>query len=483
MLKKFLFAFLLLALPYQMYACALCALYTPSATVSINLEGTPTKIETITFQWTFSQDFINTLLERYDENHNNKLDPKEIERIKVILENYISKRHYLTNIEYLSASRPNQEDIKKLPLKIISKSFWQEADTLNFRFTTLLNQEIATGDELSFVIEDKEEYFKFLVHTVTHTIAEPFSLEFNLFNHIAFTKITHGTTTQPQELSKEPTTTQPQELSKEPTTTLPQEQPKELPASMSWLQSRLTHMQQNIQETIRSLKEQGTPLTYALFLGLSFLYGLLHAAGPGHGKALVSSYLFASEHRYSKAISMAALIGIVHTFAAFLLTLVIYFLFDLFFNAFFDNVTYYATKLSALIIISIAGYLVWKKIKAMKAQPKIVAFSTHPFACQCAGCSQKSQSTDWGVVLSAGIIPCPGTITIFIFALNTGAYILGFLAALSMSFGMSSIIALTSIATLFTKKRFQTKSPKIILYSETISLAIMLILGILLLIA
>jgi len=60
---------------------------------------------------------------------------------------------------------------------------------------------------------------------------------------------------------------------------------------------------------------------------------------------------------------------------------------------------------------------------------------------------------------------------------------LGFLAALSMSFGMSSIIALTSIATLFTKKRFQTKSPKIIFYSETMSLAIMLILGILLLIA
>ena len=87
MLKKLLIAFLFLTLPYQLCACALCALYTPSATVSINLEGTPSQIETITFQWTFSQDFINTLLERYDENHNKKLDPKELERIKVILEN------------------------------------------------------------------------------------------------------------------------------------------------------------------------------------------------------------------------------------------------------------------------------------------------------------------------------------------------------------------------------------------------------------
>ncbi|WP_041959075.1 nickel/cobalt transporter [Sulfurospirillum arsenophilum] len=471
MLKKFLFAFLFLALPYQLCACALCALYTPSATIKINLEGTPSKIETITFQWTFSQDFINTLIARYDENHNNKLDPKELERIKIILENYIAKRHYLTNIEYVSGAS-TQAEVKKIPIKIVNKSFWQEADTLIFRFTTKVNQEVTAGDELSFVTEDKEEYFKFLVHTVTHTISEPFSMEFNLFNHIAFTKITSGTAIQ--------TTTPPSEpLVKEVTPQLP----KELPASMSWLQSRLTHMQQTIQAAITNLKEKGTFTAYVLFLGISFLYGLLHAAGPGHGKALVSSYLFASQHRYTKALSMAALIGIVHTFAAFLLTLIIFALFDLFFNAFFADVTYYATKLSAFAIIGIAGYLGWQKIQAIKRTPKRVSFSAHPFTCKCSSCSPKSQSTDWGVVLSAGVIPCPGTITIFIFALNTGAYLLGFLAALSMSLGMSSVIALTAIATVFTKNRFQTKSPKILIYSETISLMIMLGLGFILLIA
>ncbi len=477
MLRKFLLAFFMLALPYNLFACALCALYTPSATVVITMNGTPSKVETITFEWMFTQDFINTLLMRYDENHNNKLDPKELGRIKIILENYIAKRHYLTTIEYLSAARPNQDDVKKIPLHVKTKNLFLEGDTLIFRFTTEVNQAVTAGDELSFVTEDKEEYFKFLVHNVTHTIEKPFTMEFNLFNHIAFTKITTG-------MPAEANITAPILPAQEATTPPVVEQP--LPTPMSWLQSRLTPMQQNIQKAITDLKEKGTLLAYALFLGTSFLYGLLHAAGPGHGKALVSSYLFASDHRYTKALSMAALIGIVHTFAAFLLTLVIYGLFDLFFNAFFTNVTYYATKLSALMIIAIAGYLGWQKIKAMrsfKQTPKIVSFSEHPFTCKCSACSPKSQSTDWGVVLSAGVIPCPGTITIFIFALNTGAYLLGFLAALSMSLGMSSVIAITAIASVFAKNRFQTKSPKILIYSESISLGIMLILGFILLIA
>jgi len=359
---------------------------------------------------------------------------------------------------------------------VLQRAFWQEGSALNFRFTTEVNQAVAKGDEISFVIEDKEEYFKFLVHSVTHTIEKPFAMEFNLFNHIAFTKITDGELIQKGAPASPP-------AKAIPTPPASVEQPKELPPSLSWLQSRLAHLQQNIQEAMNALKEKGTFAAYALFLGTSFLYGLLHAAGPGHGKALVSSYLFASKHRYTKAISMAALIGIVHTFAAFILTLVIYTLFDLFFNAFFTDVTYYATKLSALMIIGIAGYLSWQKIRALQRTPKIVAFSAHPFTCNCSACSPKSQSTDWGVVLSAGIIPCPGTITIFIFALNTGAYALGFLAALSMSLGMSSVIALTAIASVFTKNRFQTKSPKILTYSEPISLLIMLSLGFILLIA
>lgn len=122
LLKKLIFVCFLITLPYQLFACALCSLYTPSATVGITFEGTPTTIETIHFEWIFSQDFINALITRYDTNHNHKLDPDELSRIKIILENYISKKHYLTSMEYVS-SASKEANVKKLPMDVISKNF------------------------------------------------------------------------------------------------------------------------------------------------------------------------------------------------------------------------------------------------------------------------------------------------------------------------------------------------------------------------
>jgi nickel/cobalt exporter len=60
---------------------------------------------------------------------------------------------------------------------------------------------------------------------------------------------------------------------------------------------------------LRAAKQDGTAVL-GLF-GLSFLYGVFHAAGPGHGKAVISSYVVANEETWRR--------GVVLSFASALL--------------------------------------------------------------------------------------------------------------------------------------------------------------------
>ena len=54
---------------------------------------------------------------------------------------------------------------------------------------------------------------------------------------------------------------------------------------------------------IRSAKVDGSAL-WGL-MGVSFLYGIFHAAGPGHGKAVISSYLLANDETWRRGVTLS----------------------------------------------------------------------------------------------------------------------------------------------------------------------------------
>lgn len=54
-------------------------------------------------------------------------------------------------------------------------------------------------------------------------------------------------------------------------------------------------------------------------LGVAFLYGCLHAAGPGHGKALVSGYLVSRDATVGDVVRLGAQIAAMHVASAVVL--------------------------------------------------------------------------------------------------------------------------------------------------------------------
>jgi ABC-type nickel/cobalt efflux system permease component RcnA len=80
-----------------------------------------------------------------------------------------------------------------------------------------------------------------------------------------------------------------------------------------WLLAKQAAFEQTLSGAVRAAKVDGAALW--MLSGLAFLYGVFHAAGPGHGKAVVASYMFANERALRRGIVIsfmaAALQGLV----------------------------------------------------------------------------------------------------------------------------------------------------------------------------
>jgi nickel/cobalt transporter (NicO) family protein len=70
-----------------------------------------------------------------------------------------------------------------------------------------------------------------------------------------------------------------------------------------WLIAKQAEFYRMLSGTIRAAKTDGSAVW--LLMAISFAYGIFHAAGPGHGKAVISSYLVANEETWKRGITLS----------------------------------------------------------------------------------------------------------------------------------------------------------------------------------
>src|SRR5436305_10669432 len=84
----------------------------------------------------------------------------------------------------------------------------------------------------------------------------------------------------------------------------PQTPPPPAPDGIAgWLLAKQAEFYRMLSGTIRAAKTDGSAVW--LLMGISFGYGIFHAAGPGHGKAVISSYLVANEETWKRGITLS----------------------------------------------------------------------------------------------------------------------------------------------------------------------------------
>jgi nickel/cobalt transporter (NicO) family protein len=72
---------------------------------------------------------------------------------------------------------------------------------------------------------------------------------------------------------------------------------------VGWIFAEQAAFYRSLSGYIRASKDDGAAM-WGLF-GISFLYGIFHAVGPGHGKAVISSYLVANEETWRRGVTLS----------------------------------------------------------------------------------------------------------------------------------------------------------------------------------
>jgi nickel/cobalt transporter (NicO) family protein len=127
---------------------------------------------------------------------------------------------------------------------------------------------------------------------------------------------------------------------------------------VGWLLTKQSEFYREMSSTIRAAKADGSAVW--TLLAISFAYGIFHAAGPGHGKAVISSYLIANEETARRGIALSFVSALMQSLVAVLIVGI---------GAWLLNVTA-KTMCGAERVIEIASYtliaafgvrLIWSK--------------------------------------------------------------------------------------------------------------------------
>jgi nickel/cobalt exporter len=126
----------------------------------------------------------------------------------------------------------------------------------------------------------------------------------------------------------------------------------------AWLLSKQAEYYRAMSGSIRAAKTDGTAL-YALF-GLSFAYGIFHAAGPGHGKAVISSYLVANDETWRRGVVLSFASAFLQALVAVLLVGIAAALLGAT-KKMMDDTVWYIEVISYSLIALLGARLLWTK--------------------------------------------------------------------------------------------------------------------------
>nr|WP_313658702.1 nickel transporter [Achromobacter ruhlandii] len=263
-----------------------------------------------------------------------------------------------------------------------------------------------------------------------------------------------------------------------------------------------THFYRQLTAAVRAWQADGGG---GLLIGLSFAYGVFHALGPGHGKAVISSYVLANRQTARNGALLALLSSLVQALVAISMVAVLALVFNAT-AASMNQATRWLELASYALVTLLGAWLVWVKairplwrrrssaarVASAPARPAAPAVAggpglkgaaalraitvqaaapraqpalhepahvhghhrhDHPHHDDACGCGhahvppaeQMAGPLNWrragSAILAVGLRPCSGALIVLVFALSQGFFLAGVASALAMGLGTGLTVA------------------------------------------
>ncbi len=205
-----------------------------------------------------------------------------------------------------------------------------------------------------------------------------------------------------------------------------------------WLLAVQSNFSGQLRAAVSGLKAGGGWMPLVV---MGFAYGVFHAAGPGHGKAVIAGYIVAGERSLRRGFALSAAAALLQALVAIAIVLVG----SLLLRATAGGMTRAGTVIESVsfaLVAALGAAVTWRKAGRLAALATNAPAEACGPGCGHAGLTDAAaldRLDGWreraGVVLAAGSRPCAGAVLILVFCAAQGLLAAGIAATFAMALG------------------------------------------------
>lgn len=183
---------------------------------------------------------------------------------------------------------------------------------------------------------------------------------------------------------------------------------------------------QMISSSIKSIKN-GEGGLFILILS-ALIYGLLHAAGPGHRKSVLFTIFLSNKSKWWEPITAGGISGGVHGISAIVIVYIFSLISRKLLSARVGEASTYIEIVSFILLISLSLFFIIKKLFIKEGRDNF-----------------NSKGRYLPTIVATSIFPCPAAVLILILSLSLNLFYIGVIGVIFLSMGMGITISLVAI--------------------------------------